>query len=254
MSLHASIDLNADVGERFGPWRMGDDEAMLALLTSASIACGFHAGDPSVMRQTCEQALAHGVKIGAHVGYRDLAGFGRRPLDVSPAQLQDEVAYQIGALAGCARAAGGVVSYVKPHGALYHRCSEDAEAAAAVVSAICAVDAGLGVVGLPGSALLVAAAARGLPAVAEGFADRAYERGGRLVPRAAAHALLDVGRAVAQAREILAQGIVTTWEGERQPLEVRTLCVHGDTPGAVALLRAVREALEADDVVLEAFS
>ncbi len=254
MTARVSVDLNADVGERFGPWQMGEDAGLLKLLTSASVACGFHAGDPTAMRETCERALACGVQIGAHVGYQDLVGFGRREIGVSPAQLHDEIAYQVGALIGCARAAGGAVSYVKPHGALYHRCSGDAAAAAALSAAVRTVDPALQIVGPPGSALLLAAESQGLIAVPEGFADRAYELGGRLRTRGRANAVLDSCSAVRQAREIVAHGIVTAHNGSVRPLAVRTLCVHGDTPGAVQLLGAVRAALEHDGVVVERFS
>lgn len=251
--MRTAIDLNADVGERFGPWQMGDDAPLLELLTSASVACGFHAGDPTTMRRTCEQALECGVQIGAHVGYQDLVGFGRRAIDVSPAQLRDEIAYQVGALMGCARAAGGAVGYVKPHGALYHRCSSDVEAAAGLIEAVRAVDPALRVVGPPDSALLLAAERRGLAAVPEGFADRAYEPGGGLRARGLAGAVLDPRSATRQAREIVAHGTVTAHDGAVRPLAVRTLCVHSDTPGAAKLLRAVRAALERDGVIVERF-
>jgi UPF0271 protein len=254
VTARISIDLNADVGERFGHWQMGDDAGLLEHLTSASVACGFHAGDPTTMRETCERALECKVQIGAHVGYRDLAGFGRRSIDVSPTQLHDEVAYQIGALMGCAQVAGGAVGYVKPHGALYHRCSGDSEAAAGLVEAVCAADSGLRIVGPPGSALLFAAERQGLIAVPEGFADRAYEPGGQLRPRGRAGAVLDPRSAICQAHEIVAHGTVTARDGSVQPLAVRTLCVHGDTPGAVELLRSVRAALERDGVIVERFS
>ena len=238
----AAIDLNADVGEGFGGWGMGDDEALLDLITSANVACGFHAGDPSIMRRTCELAVSRGVRIGAHIGYRDLAGFGRRHLDVEPEVLHDEVLYQVAALDGCARAVGTAVRYVKPHGALYHRCSDDPEAAAAVVAALRAHGGGLAVLGAPGAELLRQAEQAGLEAVAEGFADRAYDDAGRLIPRSQDGAVLEHDAAVAQAVAIARGGAVAT------------LCLHGDTPGAVALARAVRAALEDAGVDLAPFS
>jgi UPF0271 protein len=230
----AAIDLNADVGEG-----CGDDDALLEVVSSANVACGFHAGDPSTMRATCARAVERGVAIGAHIGYRDLAGFGRRAIDVAPDVLRDETLFQLGALAAFARVAGGAVAHVKPHGALYHRCAEDAASAEAVVAAIRSFDGGLRVVGPPGSELLRAAAGAGLAAVAEGFADRGYGSDGRLIPRGEPGAVLEPEVAVEQGVE-LALG--------RGPATIQTLCVHGDTPGAVALARDLRAALAAAGV------
>jgi UPF0271 protein len=229
----ASIDLNADVGEG-----VGDDGALLEVVTSANVACGFHAGDDETMRRTCAAAVAAGVAIGAHPGYRDRAGFGREERGTPPAVIRDEVAEQLAALAAHAAAAGGPVTHVKPHGALYHRCSGDPEAAAALVAAV--RDAGVpAVVGAPGSALLRAAADAGLHAVPEGFADRAYRGDGTLVPRSEPGAVLGVEAAAAQAVRLAATGL-------------GTLCVHGDTEGAVELARAVRAALEDAGVAVRA--
>ncbi len=249
------IDLNADLGEGFGAWRMGDDEGLLSVVTSANVACGFHAGDPSIMARVCERAFALGVVVGAHVSYRDLAGFGRRDLRVAPAALRDEVLYQIGALEAVARAAGGRVAYVKPHGALYHRACAEPDAAAAVVDAVSAAGGGIGVLGLPDSALLRAAVGAGLPAFAEGYLDRAYEAGGELVDRSCPGAVLeDAGEISARALRMVIDGEVTARSGERVGMRVASLCAHGDTPGALASVRAVREALEAAGVRVRAFT
>ncbi|NUQ32513.1 MAG: LamB/YcsF family protein, partial [Dermatophilaceae bacterium] len=172
--MTASVDLNSDLGEGFGRWTLGDDEAMLDLVTSANIACGFHAGDPSTLRRCCEGAVRRGVAIGAQVGYRDLVGFGRRSIAMDPGELADEVIYQIGALDGLARVSGGRVGYVKPHGALYNDAASSPVVAGAVVEAVKAYDAGLPLLGLAGSQLLTVAAGAGLTTVAEAFADRAY--------------------------------------------------------------------------------
>src|SRR4051794_24487926 len=202
----AAIDLNADVGEGFGSWSMGDDAALLPLLSSANVACGFHAGDATIMRRTCEQAVGLGVRIGAHVGYRDLAGFGRRELTADPATLRDETLYQLGALQACAVAAGGAVTYVKPHGALYHRAASDAAVADAVVDGVRAGGSGLAVVGAPASELLRRAAEAGLPAVVEGFVDRAYRPDGTLLPRSQPGAVLEPEAALEQAVRIATDG------------------------------------------------
>src|SRR5689334_8306184 len=185
------IDLNADLGEGFGRWPLGDDDALLAVVTSANVACGFHAGDPSIMRRVCAGAVERGVRIGAQVGYRDLAGFGRRAIDYDPDELTADVLYQVGALDAFARAAGDRVRYVKPHGALYNRIVHDEAQAAAVVAAVAAYDRSLPRLGLPGSAVLRHAADAAVPTVAEAFADRAYTPDGRLVPRGTPGAVLD---------------------------------------------------------------
>ncbi|GAA3522295.1 LamB/YcsF family protein [Nocardioides daeguensis] len=236
------VDLNADVGESFGRWQLGDDDAVLPHLTSANVACGFHAGDPLTLRRTCETAVSHGVVIGAQVGYRDLAGFGRRYLDVPTDELAAEVLYQLGALDAIARAAGGRVAYLKPHGALYHAVSRYEEQAQAVLDAVLAFG-GLPVLGLAGSPFLAAVRSAGLEAVAEGFVDRAYQRDGTLVPRSAAGAVLtDPVVVAAQAVELARSG------------EVRSLCVHGDSPGAPGLVAAVRAALAEAGIPAGAFT
>lgn len=243
----AAVDLNADVGESFGRWQLGDDPAMLAVVTSANVACGFHAGDPLTLRRTCAEAVARGVAIGAQVGYRDLAGFGRRFVDVAPEDLAADVLYQVGALDALARAAGGRVAYLKPHGALYNAVVTHEEQARAVVEAVLAYDDGrdaaLPVVGLPGSAFLAAAAAAGLATVREGFADRAYRPDGTLVPRSEPGAVLgDPAAAAEQAVRLAGSGAVDS------------VCVHGDSPGAVDTARRVRAALTGAGLELRAFA
>ncbi|MFC8434397.1 LamB/YcsF family protein [Streptomyces sp. NPDC057253] len=249
-----SIDLNADLGEGFGRWQLTDDERLLTVVTSANVACGFHAGDAVTMRRVCELAAARGVRIGAQVSYRDLAGFGRRAMDVPSAELTAEVAYQIGALEVFARAAGTRVSYVKPHGALYNRVVHDEEQAAAVVDGVLLADATLPVLGLPGSRLLEAARAAGLTGVTEAFADRAYTEQGTLVPRGQEGAVVTDPEAVVERSLHLARDhAVTARSGARIGVEARSLCLHGDTPGAVELARRVRERLESSGIRVEAF-
>ena len=249
-----TIDLNADLGEGFGRWRLTDDEQLLSAVTSANVACGFHAGDAVTMRRVCELAAERGVRIGAQVSYRDLAGFGRRAMDVPSAELTAEVAYQIGALEVFARAAGTRVSYVKPHGALYNRVVRDEEQAAAVVAGVLLADATLPVLGLPGSRLLEAAGKAGLPGVTEAFADRAYTEEGTLVPRGQEGAVITDPEAVVERSVGLARDrAVVARSGARIGVEARSLCVHGDTPGAVELARRVRERLESSGVRVEAF-
>src|SRR3954447_2035222 len=208
------VDLNSDLGEGFGAWTLGDDDALLELVTSANVACGFHAGDPSIMRRVCLQAAARGVAIGAQVGYRDLAGFGRRAIDVDPEDLVADVIYQIGALDGFARAAGSRVAYVKPHGALYNTVVTHAEQAAAVVAAVRLYDAGLPLLGLPGSQLLAQAQAAGLQVIHEAFADRAYTPQGHLVSRRLPGAVLHDPAEIADRCVLMAvDGFVVTEDG-----------------------------------------
>ncbi|MET7693637.1 5-oxoprolinase subunit PxpA [Streptomyces sp. NPDC005483] len=249
-----SIDLNADLGEGFGRWQLTDDEQLLSVVTSANVACGFHAGDAATMRRVCELAAARGVRIGAQVSYRDLAGFGRRAMDVPSAELTAEVAYQIGALEVFARAAGTRVSYVKPHGALYNRVVHDEEQAAAVVDGVLLADATLPVLGLPGSRLLEAAGKAGLSGVTEAFADRAYTEEGTLVPRGQEGAVVtDPETVVERSLRLARDRSVTARSGARIEVEARSLCLHGDTPGAVELARRVRERLETSGIRVEAF-
>jgi UPF0271 protein len=250
----ASIDLNADLGEGFGIWRLGDDEALLDVITSANVACGFHAGDPLTMRRVCAAAAARGVVIGAQVGYRDLAGFGRRRMDIAADELSADVLYQLGALDACARAAGTRVRYVKPHGALYNTAMDDPDQAQAVIAAVRAFDPSLPVLGLPGSELARQASEQDQPYFSEAFADRRYTPAGRLTDRSQPGAVLtDPPVVLSQALSIARDGRVQTDDGPI-PVMAASLCLHGDTPGAVELARAVRTALEAAGVPLVSFA
>ena len=251
----ASVDLNADLGESFGVWTLGDDDAMLDLVTSANIACGFHAGDAATLARTCRAAAERGVRIGAQVSYRDLEGFGRRFIDVPPDDLTADVIYQIGALQALARVAGTELSYVKPHGALYNSIVEHRDQARAVVEAVHAVDPGLAVLGLTGSALFAEAQQLGLRTVAEAFADRAYRPDGRLVSRRERDAVLSDPVEIAErVMSMISAGRVTAIDGSTIQISVESICVHGDSPGAVAIACAVRDRLAADGVRLEPFS
>ncbi|MGH9125061.1 MAG: LamB/YcsF family protein [Acidimicrobiales bacterium] len=255
MEKDLAVDLNADLGEGFGAWSMGDDDALLALVTSASVACGFHAGDPPTMRRVCEVAVRAGVRIGAHVSYRDLAGFGRRDLAVDPAELRDEVTYQIGALDGMARAAGTRVAYVKAHGALYNRAVHDLEHARAVIEGIVAFGGDLPVLGQPGSVLLELATGAGLLGVTEAFPDRGYRSDGRLAPRREPGGVLrDPSAVAARAVELATHHRVTAADGSTVAVAARSLCLHGDTAGAVELARRTRAALVAAGVTLAPFA
>ncbi len=250
----AAIDLNSDLGESFGQWTLGDDNAMLDLVTSANVACGFHAGDPSTLRRVCQAAADRGVTIGAQVSYPDLVGFGRRFIDIDPGELRDGVLYQLGALDGFAQVAGTGVAYVKPHGALYHACISHPEQAEAVVAAAHEYDPSMAVLGAPGSPLLAFADSVGMEPVAEAFADRAYQSDGRLVPRTEPGSVLtDPAAVAARAVAIATEHRVTAVDGTPVQLVARSICIHGDTPGAVALARAVRAGLEVASVGIHAF-
>jgi UPF0271 protein len=247
------VDLNADVGESTGGVRHGDDEGVMPFITSANIACGFHAGDPGVMRATVALARAHGVAVGAHPGFADLAGFGRREMQLPPREVEDLVAYQVGALAGIAAGHGLSLSHVKPHGALYNMAARDRALADAVVRAVRAVDARLVVVGLSGSLLVAAALEAGLRAASEAFSDRGYLANGALAPRDVPGGVISdpalvARRAVAMVRDRQ----VTALDGATVALDVDTLCVHGDTPGAARLAAEVRRGLEAANIVVAA--
>jgi UPF0271 protein len=245
-----AVDLNSDMGEGFGQWRLGDDDALLEVVTSANVACGFHAGDPSLMRRVCAVAADRGVAIGAQVSYRDLAGFGRRRIDYEPDELRDDVLYQIGALS-----AFGRVRYVKPHGALYNTAAVDEGQASAVVAAVVDFAPDLPVLCQPGSVLARVAGAAGLTVVGEGFADRGYRADGRLVPRSAPGALVHDPAAVAErAVRMAVDGSVVAVDGTAVSVPVRSICLHGDTPGAVTLARSVRAALAEAGLELRSFS
>ena len=249
------VDLNSDVGESFGRWRLGDDEGVLALVTSANVACGFHAGDASTLRRTCATAVREGVAVGAQVGYRDLAGFGRRFIDMDTVELADDVLYQLGALEAMARVAGTRVRYVKPHGALYNATVHHEAQARAVVDAVRAYDPSLPVLGLPGSQLLAAADRAGLRPVREAFADRAYTPEATLVPRSQDGAVLhDPDLVASRVVRLVTEGRLEAVDGSVVEVRAESVCVHGDSPGAVAMASAVAAALAAEGVSLEAFT
>jgi len=240
------VDLNSDVGESFGAYTIGHDDRLLSSVTSANIACGYHAGDPSVMRATVRQAIEHAVALGAHPGFPDLVGFGRRRLSASPAEVEDLVLYQIGALSGIVLAEGGRLTHVKPHGALYNMASEERPVANAVARAVKAFDGSLVLFGLSGSRLLEAGQAEGLTVASEVFADRTYQANGALVSRTTLGAVIDdVASVVERAIDMVATGTVTPVGGEPFTVRADTICVHGDTPGAVELAAGLRAGLEA---------
>ena len=250
-----SVDLNADLGESFGMWKLGDDDAMLDVVTSANVACGFHAGDPALLVRTCRAAAERGVRIGAQVSYRDLAGFGRRFIDTDPEDLKAEVIYQIGALQAIARVAGSTVSYVKPHGALYNAIVTHHDQARAVAAAVHAVDPSLPVLGLAGSVFFTEAAELGLRTVPEAFADRAYRSDGQLVSRRMPNAVLhDVDEIADRVSSMVTSRRVAAADGSMIPITVESVCVHGDSPGAVQIANSVRERLKADGVDLKSFT
>ncbi|GAB3696210.1 LamB/YcsF family protein [Saccharopolyspora tripterygii] len=249
------MDLNADLAEGFGRWELGDDEALLGVVTSANVACGFHAGDSVVIREAVARAAERDVAVGAQVGYRDLAGFGRRFIDVPPRELTDDVIYQIGALAGFARVAGTEVTYVKPHGALYNAIVHHAEQAAAVVEAVRSYDPGMAVLGLPGSQWLAQAEQAGLRTFREAFADRAYTPEGTLVSRREPGAVLHDPEEIAQRCLTLAAGEpIRAVDGTEIEVRADSICVHGDSPGAVAIAQAVRDRLGEAGVRLRPFA
>ena len=249
-----SVDLNADLAEGFGVWGLGDDDAMLDIVTSANLACGFHAGNPVGLAAACRAAQQRGVRIGAQVGYFDLAGFGRRRIDVDPAELTADVIYQIGAMQALARAAGTALGYVKPHGALYNTIVSDPVQARAVAEAVHAVDHDLPVLGLAGSVFFDQARRLGLRTVAEAFADRAYQPDGQLVPRREPGAVLrDPDEIAERVLTMVHSGTVTAVDGTAIDVAVESVCVHGDSPGAVHIASAVRDRLVSSGIELAAF-
>jgi 5-oxoprolinase (ATP-hydrolysing) subunit A len=238
------LDLNADVGESFGAYKLGQDEQLMSAISSASIACGFHAGDPATMRETVALARRYDVAMGAHPGFPDLIGFGRREIRATPREVEDLVTYQIGALMAVAAAQGARLQHVKPHGALYNMAVRDAVMADAIARATAAVDSTLILFGLPGSELIAAGRRAGLRTAREGFADRSYNSDGTLVPRHEPGAVIDdpatvVSRAISMARDHELRAI----DGSPVSLEVETICVHGDTPDAAVLAARIRQAL-----------
>jgi UPF0271 protein len=249
-----TIDLNSDLGESYGAWHMGNDAAMLDVVSSANVACGFHAGDPAGILRTLEAAAQRGVAIGAHVSYPDIVGFGRRDMDIASADLIADVVYQIGALKGLATTVGATVSYVKPHGALYNRIAVDPVQGAAVIEAIKSIDPSLVLVGLANAPILTQARAAGLHAVAEAYADRAYTKEGRLVPRREPGAVLHDPSLIAERMARLAlHGTIEANDGSVIHVEAQSFCVHGDSPDAVAIAREVRRRLEAEGVGISSF-
>lgn len=249
-----AIDLNSDMGEGHGSWSMGDDSSLLGVVTSANVACGFHAGDPSIMRSVTGQAATGGVAVGAHVAYRDTVGFGRRFIDMEPEALADEVTYQIAALDAFARLAGTRVRYVKPHGGLYNAIVTHEAQAAAVVAGVAAYSSDLVVLGLPGSAVLRLADEAGLPTARESFADRAYTPEGHLVSRKLAGSVLHDPLEIARRCVAMATGEpILDINGDPLRVSADSICVHGDTPGAVDIARAVRAALQEAGVGLAPF-
>jgi len=251
MTGQVTVDLNSDLGEGYGRWSFGTDEQVLELVSSANVACGAHAGDPSTIRATVEAAVASGTVVGAHVGYPDLQGFGRRDLGMAPTELVDSVVHQIAGLVGFTRLAGTAVRYVKPHGALYNRAAVDDEHASAVVHAVREYDDGLAVMGLPGSRLTRLADEAGLRTVSEAFADRAYLEDGTLAPRSLPGAVLtDAEAVVAQVVRLVQEGRVEAIGGATVDVRADSICLHGDTPGAVALAGRVRTGLAAAGIVV----
>ncbi|QND44504.1 LamB/YcsF family protein (plasmid) [Rhizobium lusitanum] len=249
-----AIDLNSDLGESYGAWRMGDDDTMLAIVSSANVACGFHAGDPAGIWKTVKAAADKGVSIGAHVSYPDRVGFGRRDMDVTSGELIADVIYQIGALKGMAAAAGTTVGYVKPHGALYNRIAHDPKQGQAVIDAIKAIDPSLVLMGLANAPILKLAQASGLKTVAEAFADRAYTPDGQLVSRREQGSVLHDTQRIAQRMLQLAnKGTLEAVDGSTIRIDAQSICVHGDSPGAVAIAHEIRRAFEADGVTVRSF-
>lgn len=250
----ARIDLNSDLGESFGPWSMGDDATMLSIVSSANVACGFHAGDPANILSVLREAASRGVVVGAHVGYRDLVGFGRRNMDPSSDELIGDVIYQIGALQGLAKAAGTAVRYVKPHGALYNTIADDARQGADVIEGMKAVDPSLALLALAGAPIVEQARAAGLSVIAEAFADRAYNVDGSLVSRRLPGSVIHEPEVVAERMlRLVKEGLTTAIDGTEIALEAGSICVHGDTPASVSIACAVRDLLHSNGVELRSF-
>lgn len=248
------IDLNADLGEGYGPWKMGDDAAMLDLVTSANIACGGHASDPETMYETLKLAAARGVAVGAHPGFNDRTGFGRRVIPMTPAEIARMVAAQVGALVAVARLVPVAVRYVKPHGALGNLAARDRDVAAAIAEAVRQIDPSLAILAISGTCSETAARAAGVPVFSEIFADRGYLASGQLVPRGEAGAMIeDAGEAAARLVSFLQNGRMPVVDGAPIPLAAQSICVHGDSPGAVAMARELRARLEAEGVTFAAF-
>ncbi|MGJ0626219.1 LamB/YcsF family protein [Xenorhabdus bovienii] len=249
-----AIDLNSDLGESFGQWKMGNDAEMLGIVSSANVACGFHAGDPVGILQTLKSAKENQVAIGAHVSYPDLVGFGRRNMDIASHELTADVIYQIGALQGLALAAGTSVRYVKPHGALYNTIANDERQALAVIEGILVIDPNLALVGLAGSNILRLAQEKDLKTIAEAFADRAYTAAGELVSRREAGAVLHDANLVAQRMlQLVTEGGVDSIDGKFTPIKADSICVHGDSPGALGMAKQVKKVLQQAGITIQSF-
>ena len=247
------VDINSDLGESFGAYSIGHDEGLMHAITSANVAAGFHAGDPSVLRDTIRLAKANGVAVGAHPGFPDLVGFGRRELNVTAREAEDMVLYQVAAVAGVAAAEGVRIQHVKPHGALFNMAVRNADLSAAIARAVAAYDRSLILFGLPGSEILAAGRAAGLRVAAEVFADRAYEADGSLASRRKPGAVIhDADAVVARAVRMVKERSVVATDGSVVPLEADTICVHGDTPGSDALAARIRAGLEGAGVTVKA--
>lgn len=253
--MKKNIDLNSDLGESFGQWTMGDDAAILQIVSSANVACGFHAGSPAGILETLRAAKAQGVAVGAHVAYPDLVGFGRRNMDIANDELTADVIYQIGALQGLAQAVGTRVRYVKPHGALYNTIAHDKRQAEAVLDAILAFDSSLPLVVLAGSPLLAWAKQKGVTTVSEAFADRAYHADGSLVSRREPGAVLhDAGQVAARMLQLITEGGLESIEGVFTPIQADSICVHGDSAGALAMAQAIRNLFISQEIEVQAFA
>lgn len=239
------IDLNCDMGESFGPWRMGRDAELMDVISSANIACGFHAGDATTMRKTIEIALEKNVAIGAHPGYNDLQGFGRRYIQMSPDEIYDIVLYQIAAIKGVCESMGGKLRHVKPHGALYNHAAKDPDSARAIAMAVKSIDPGLVLFGLSGSPYIAIAEQIGLKCASEVFADRTYTQDGSLTPRTEKNALIkDSETAAAQVIQMVQKASVTATDGSEVPIRAQTICIHGDGEHALEFAQTVRKCLE----------
>ncbi len=248
------IDINADAGESFGPWKLGQDEALFPLISSVNVACGFHAGDPLTIQRTLRLAQQSGIAVGAHPGFPDRVGFGRRELAATAEEVYADVLYQVGALAAFLRVAGLPLHHVKPHGALYNRATRDAATARAIAQAVRDYDPQLPLVVLLGTPLEQEAKALGLPVVLEAFPERGYTRDGRLAPRGTPGAWIhDPAEAARRAVQMVREGQVAAVDGGMVPVKAQTLCIHGDNPQAVAIAQAVRAALEAEGVSIRPF-
>jgi UPF0271 protein len=249
-----SIDINCDMGESFGNFKIGNDEAVFPFITSSNIACGFHGGDPVHMEHTIGLAIKHGVQIGAHPGFPDLSGFGRRKIDLSPEDLRSIIKYQLAAISGMAKSLGTAIKYVKPHGALYNLASDHEITARSIINAVGEINASLPIMGLAGSQFQTICEAENIPFIAEAFADRAYQANGRLLSRSQSGSVLtDPAMVAQQVLSIVVNQQVTAHDGTTVPINAQSVCVHGDNPSVVSILKAIDESLETQDIVKISF-